>query len=451
MLLAAGCGDGRADRELAAAIDAQLEPHVQRGDLSGAVVAGRGDRVAYARGFHLADAENRIPFTPETPAPVGALAETLTAAAVWLLAGEGRLELDAPVQRYLPRFPWPEPTLRQLLSRAAGLPDREALAAELRPGEEWSGARVVELLRRGGFEPRHAPGAALAGGGLGHDLLAHVVEEVEGRSFAAFVQERLLDRLGIEVLGRGAGVPPRALGYRREGAWLKPDPLPASAELHGGGGLYLSALDLFRWCSSFYADPGLREETLERGSRPATIGGRPAAMDQLGWTAAAGGRRYRAARLRGHTTFAYRDDRRRHAVVFVSNTSMPIGLQPRLERALVRVLEGGPAEAIAVPERAPLEPGDLAAAAGAYALPVLGRLELGVIGPDELEARVGDGPRYRVRPAGEGRLHVSGLDAWLAFSAPGDGSFGRVHWTSVFSVAEGERVAAPEEPQEEVP
>jgi len=448
-LLGAACGPSGRDRALVAAIDAQLEPHVRRGELSGAVVAGRGEEILYARGFLVADVDERTPFAPETPADVGALTETFTASAVWLLAEEGRLELDSPVQRYLPRFPWPEPTVRQLLSHTAGLPERDALAPWRKPEEPWTGALHVELLRRGGFEPLHPPGTAFSPSSVGYDLAAQIVEAVEERSLAGFLQDRLLRRLGIEsAYFRPAQLAdwgrPHSLGYRREGAWLKPDPEPDGAGLQGGSGLYVSALDLYRWCASFYADPGLKQETLERGSERAPIGSALSALDQLAWNTAPGGRRYRAADHLGHTAFAYRDEGRRHAVVFVSNTAMPVGLRPRLARALVRILEGGPAEPIAVPDRAPLGPDALAATTGAWALPVLGRLELTLDG-ETLGARLAEGPRYPVRPVGEGRLHVEGLDAWLAFSAPGAAGFSRLHWTSVFGVAEGTRIETSEE------
>lgn len=448
LLLLAGCRDGREDRALAAAIDAQLAPHVQSGDLSGAVVAGREDRVIYARGFLLADAEQRTPFTPDTPVPAGALAETVTAAATWLLAEEGRLELDAPVQRYLPRFPWPGPTLRHLLSHSAGLPEREALAAFQEPDEEWSGALVVELLRRGDFAPSEAPGALFTDGSVGHDLLIAVIESVEHRDFEEFAHERLLDRADVRALAPNDDRPPRALSYRREAGWLKPDPVPDAGGFHDGGGLQLSALELYRWCSSFYADPGLREETLERGSAPALLDGGRAAADQLGWTRAEGGRRFRMALMGGHTLFAYRDEARRQAVVFVSNTAMPAGVRPRLARALVQVLEGRAPAPIEVPAVGSLSGASLEAATGLWALPVVGEVEIAVR-EGAPEARLGGGPRYRARRV-EDRLRIAGVEAWLGFDERGEDGFHRMHWTGVFDAAVGTR-AVPAPTEEEVP
>jgi hypothetical protein len=84
---------------------------------------------------------------------------------------------------------------------------------------------------------------------------------------------------------------------------------------------------------------------------------------------------------------------------------------------------------------------------GRYRLPPReGELEL-LRGDTGLVARLG-GASYAVESAGEGRLRITGLDAWLAFSSPEGGRFGKLHWTSVFETTVGERVAAP---AEEVP
>jgi hypothetical protein len=277
-------------------------------------------------------------------------------------------------------------------------------------------------------------------------LLAEVVARVEERPLEAFLQERLLDRLGIR-LSPSASDPPPALSYRRDGGWLEPDPLPEPSGFDGVTGLRLSALDLYRWTVSFHADPGLRPATLERGSRPVRLAGATAGLDQLGWTAAEDGRRHRFGRRGGLTSFAYRDGKRDLALVFVSNTAMPVGARPRLARALVRVLEGGSREPIVVPERAPLDAVALETLPGRYRLPPReGELEL-LRGDTGLVARLG-GASYAVESAGEGRLRITGLDAWLAFSSPEGGRFGKLHWTSVFETTVGERVAAP---AEEVP
>ncbi len=67
-------------------------------------VAVNGE-IVWAEGFRWADMENQTPVTPATLFRIGSVSKTLTAAAVGLLSERARLDLDAPVQRYVPGFP----------------------------------------------------------------------------------------------------------------------------------------------------------------------------------------------------------------------------------------------------------------------------------------------------------------------------------------------------------
>ena len=85
-------------------------------------VAVNGE-IVWAEGFRWAYLKNQTPVTPATLFRIGGVSMTLTAAAVGLLSERARLDLDAPVQRYVPSFPekeWPIST-RQLMAHTAGI------------------------------------------------------------------------------------------------------------------------------------------------------------------------------------------------------------------------------------------------------------------------------------------------------------------------------------------
>ncbi len=98
-----------------------LDQLVVQEKFSGAVVVRGTEGVRFSRGYGWADPFERRQFTPETPADSGSLAKPVTSAAVLLLASEGKIELDAPVNRYLPEYPDATATVRHLLSHSAGL------------------------------------------------------------------------------------------------------------------------------------------------------------------------------------------------------------------------------------------------------------------------------------------------------------------------------------------
>ena len=86
----------------------------------------KDDRIAYLRGFGEADESGRA-VTPKTPFIIGSLSKSFTALAIMQLVEAGKVELDAPVQRYLPWFRVADEkasgaiTVRHLLNHTSGL------------------------------------------------------------------------------------------------------------------------------------------------------------------------------------------------------------------------------------------------------------------------------------------------------------------------------------------
>ena len=87
----------------------------------------RGDQIVYLKGYGRADASGR-PVTPQTPFLIGSITKSFTALAVMQLVEAGTVDLDAPVQRYIPWFRVADPrasaqiTVRHLLTMTSGLP-----------------------------------------------------------------------------------------------------------------------------------------------------------------------------------------------------------------------------------------------------------------------------------------------------------------------------------------
>ena len=101
-VLASSCTGGAGD-EASAIVDAFM----QESGLPGlAVTVGRSGQVVYSEGFGYADLEQRVPVDPAvTRFRVGSTAKSMTAMAIGQLVEAGKLDLDAPIQAYLPDFP----------------------------------------------------------------------------------------------------------------------------------------------------------------------------------------------------------------------------------------------------------------------------------------------------------------------------------------------------------
>lgn len=124
-----------------AAIDAWVATQMHDARIPGlALVVVQNNAIVHVRGFGVAGADQRE-VTPQTVFGIGSMTKSFTALAVLQLAETGALELDAPVQRYLPWFRVADPaasariTVRHLLNQTSGLTARRPRSAARPP---WS-------------------------------------------------------------------------------------------------------------------------------------------------------------------------------------------------------------------------------------------------------------------------------------------------------------------------
>jgi CubicO group peptidase (beta-lactamase class C family) len=106
------------------------------------VAVGRAGEVVWAEAFGWADLSRQATATTETLYPVGSISKSLTATAAGILHERGLLDLDVPIQTYVPEFPekrWPV-TTAQLMGHIAGVHNYGALE-EMRRGAHCAGPR----------------------------------------------------------------------------------------------------------------------------------------------------------------------------------------------------------------------------------------------------------------------------------------------------------------------
>ncbi len=237
-------------------------------------VAQNGNTIL-ERAWGSADLERGIALTPASILEAGSVSKQFTAAAVLLLARDGRLSLDDDVHRWLPELPdYGAPvTLRQLLHHTSGMRDWGSIAAIAgwpRNTRALDHAYVLAITRRL-RELNFPPGSEYEYSNTNYNLLAMVVERASGKSFPVFTRERIFAPLGMTHtswrddatrLVRG-----RALSYSlADGAWHSER---AIESIYGNCCLLTTVGDLLKWNAAFdstrLAGPGLREEQERQG------------------------------------------------------------------------------------------------------------------------------------------------------------------------------------------
>jgi CubicO group peptidase (beta-lactamase class C family) len=148
----AGCALPRNDAPQAmnAAVQALVQPLVAAQRFSGAVVLMRDGQLLHASGHGLADPERGLRFTPDTPSDGGSLAKNFTAAGLWALMHEGRLQPSHPVQAMVPEYPHAAVTVAQLLDHSNGLaPSYESFDRHFQPGLVRTTSALLALAGAG--------------------------------------------------------------------------------------------------------------------------------------------------------------------------------------------------------------------------------------------------------------------------------------------------------------
>ncbi|MBN8990340.1 MAG: serine hydrolase [Rhizobiales bacterium] len=264
-----------------------FEAQTKNGDPSGFVVAiARGGKLAYLQPTGFADHDKKIPMRPDSIFRIGSMSKQITSVATMMLVDEGKLELDAPVAKYLPelrdmqvvkKHPVTgdpillelEParramTIRDLLRNTSGLVYASPDYAD--PG--FGNAAIHALygikapFRRdktiapfvasvGTLPLVHQPGEVWEYS-LGYDVLGRVIEVVSGRPFDQFLQSRVFAPLhmvdtGFHVpedkLARLVAVPGALPAPLTDGDVAKPQTF-----FSGGGGIVSTVPDFLRFC-----------------------------------------------------------------------------------------------------------------------------------------------------------------------------------------------------------
>ena len=158
------------------------------------VAVGFHGSVVWSEGFGLADLEHSVPVTTLTKFRVGSVSKPITAAAVGLLVEAGKLDLDAPVQDYVPDFPqkrWPV-TVRQVAGHIAGI--RHYQGNE--NGSSRRYASVSEGLDIFEDDPLlFEPGTQYSYSSYGWNLMSAVVEGASGREFLSLMRDDVFEPL----------------------------------------------------------------------------------------------------------------------------------------------------------------------------------------------------------------------------------------------------------------
>ena len=297
------------------------------GDVPGAsVLVIRDGKAIVSRSYGFSDLEKQVRATPATNYRLASVTKQFTAAAVLLLAQDGRLSLDDPARRWLPSLPASVNSIRirHLLAHTSGIVDYEDLMG---PNTEVQirDAGVLSLLESAD-STYFTPGSSYKYSNSGYALLALIVERASGKPFATFLDERIFKPLGmnhtVAFVDGVSTVSNRAFGYTmRDSAWVRKDQSSTSAVL-GDGGIYSSIDDLAKWDAALYDSRLLNDESRRVAFSAQTPTSNPDIGYGFGWRIT-GETLWHSGETSGFRNVIVRYPARRLTVVILTNRDTP--------------------------------------------------------------------------------------------------------------------------------
>ncbi len=277
-LLAATLLTGLGRLAYADGVDDYLKAQMAARHIPGLSVAVVQDgKVVKTAAYGVSDVAAKTPATLDTRYILGSCTKPFTAVAVLQLMEAGKVDLDAPISRYLDGLPaaWSAITVRELLTHMSGLPNyrqfldytKLSAAKYNRPGS------VIALLADKRLD--FVPGTKYEYSNSNYHLLGQLIEKVSGQTYEDFLATHQFQAAGMTATRLAtlpALLPNQAAGYEWNGKKRRPNTtfLPRTLD-YGDDGLVSTAGDLAKWTTALSTGQLISEATLKQMITPGRL------------------------------------------------------------------------------------------------------------------------------------------------------------------------------------
>ena len=219
-----------------------------------AIAVVRDTQMIFSKGYGWADVEARRPVTPQTIFYIASTTKSFTGLAAAMLEEQGRLDLDAPLSRYLPDARLQEPlnpdsiTMRSLLSHTHGIDNAGPIIFRTAYSGEHTNDQLISLLAA---HPPAKTGRQYVYGNLGYNIAALAMDVTLRESWRDVLQRMIFQPLGMTSTSAYVSRVPRdrlAQPYRWEpGGFARAPYNKGDANMQAAGGLVSTVADMAKW------------------------------------------------------------------------------------------------------------------------------------------------------------------------------------------------------------
>ncbi len=289
------------------AIKPLYEKQLIKTGFNGAILVAKNGEVVFEDYRGMINFATQEPITPSSTFHVASISKTFTAMTLLRLMEQGRVELDDPVEQYLPSFPYKGITLQLLLSHRSGLPKYDQLMAGTRSYTtrkknrrgKWvkqtvyvkdpvsitglsTNQDVLRFLAGTRPAPESQPNRRYSYNNTNFALLALVIEKITGQTFPQYMKDSVFTPLGMKdtyvfsMKDTGNYIPSYTPGK-------KPYPLEKLDCVYGDKNVYSTVRDLLAWDKALYQGEFVSMATQELAYEPLSNETRGKKNYGLGW------------------------------------------------------------------------------------------------------------------------------------------------------------------------
>ncbi len=255
-------------------IDEMLSKYFKPGEPGANVIASQRGAVMFRKAYGLANAETNVPLQPEFPLRTGSVTKQFTAAAIMLLAEQGKLSLADELGKYFPEYPEPgrHVTIENLLTHTSGIRNYTALpqfsaglTKDVIPDDAIAFFKDARLQ----FQPGHH----FSYSNSNYFLLGRIIEKVSGIGYQDFMQQQIFQPLQMQSTEIETAASPVAtvIGYTQGRKGITKSPFFSMSWPFAAGAMRTSVDDLVRWDHAIRIGAILSRESWERMAKDFTL------------------------------------------------------------------------------------------------------------------------------------------------------------------------------------
>ncbi len=211
------------------------------------------DDFQWVKGFGFADLENRVPAKAESSYRMASVTKPMTAIGILTLVEQGKIDLDAEVQKYVPYFPKKKfpVTVRQLLGHLGGISHYQNYALEGHFKDHKNTRESIAVFEN--FDLVAEPGTQYNYSSYGFNLLGAVIEGASGKSYGEYMTENVWKPLGMNDTRLDNPleiIPNRVEGYQMAGGKLRNSEFVDISSRFAGGGTRSTVPDMLSFAKN---------------------------------------------------------------------------------------------------------------------------------------------------------------------------------------------------------